>query len=368
MIKMATTSPGTVVSSSHPRKEDLRPFLSTDSVLSLPSSHFHTIGPSRIRLSEASRMCASLSEPCGGTGGSTDLPAGPVEWRHHSRPALQGSLSSSSSEERIGLPPPPRRGQWEGSSFGKSKPAAGAPDLVMDLPVAPLSSSPKDHANLAVSPRLYRCDAHVGPTIQTRGRVSPGTHSPERAAMTAAECFAKQNQSTLKKAAVVTKSLSCSAVGSGGGSSDAQTQTLAPPIKVSTSISTDTPPSLKDGSSSEEELCIKETSPTPSVSAIVKNFDSVIPQIESEQHQQSLTQHSEDVMIEVRAAADMVASDVIVAPSTPKLAARYLKAVAASGGGSGVAVKPQVRVKPTVLKKPSLPPTATDPELSKFSN
>ena len=64
----------------------------------------------------------------------------------------------------------------------------------------------------------------------------------------------------------------------------------------------------------------------------------------------------EGPLVEVRSAAPPHP----ITPNTPKLAARYLQAVAAASGTPPG--KPQVRVKPTVMKKPSVSPADSDTE------
>ncbi|KAK7080091.1 hypothetical protein SK128_021702 [Halocaridina rubra] len=260
-------------------------------------------------------------------------------------PSQSSSLSSSSSEERLNYLPSPRK-FWERRE--KSKPVVGAPDLVMDLPVTPLSSSPKDHNG--ISPRLRRTHLHRESasydSSSSSGGSSPGTQSPD---MTAGEVFAKQNQCTLKKTPAL-KSF-------GGYSSDAQTQTTVP-VKVGLT------PSLSltsQRSTDATELRITETEER--VSSIVRSLDNVMQQLDSEMRSERL-ERAPEVRVEIRSAADK-SSESAMTPSTPKLAARYLQAVAASTGGTTPALKPPIRVKPTVLKKPSLTRSSPDPEPSK---
>ncbi|KAK8742768.1 hypothetical protein OTU49_001666 [Cherax quadricarinatus] len=255
------------------------------------------------------------------------------------RPSQGSSLSSSSSEERLNYSAP--RTFWE--RRGKPKPVAGAPDLVMDLPVTPLSSSPKEQGG--ISPRLRRTHLHRESqsydSSSSSGGSSPGTQSPD---MTAGEVFAKQNQCTLKKTPAL-KSF-C------GYSTDAQTQTIVP-VKVTSSLS------LTQRNIDSTELRITEGEES-SVSSIVRSLDNVMQQLDSEMRSER-TEVSTDVRVEIRSASEKP-QEVTVAPSTPKLAARYLQAVAASTGGSTPALKPPVRVKPSVLKKPSLTRGSPEPE------
>ncbi|XP_076035046.1 SLIT-ROBO Rho GTPase-activating protein 1-like isoform X5 [Oratosquilla oratoria] len=265
-------------------------------------------------------------------------------WERPRRPSQGSQLSSSSSEERLNYSS--NRSFWE--SRTKVKPVAvGAPDLVMDLPVNTLSSSPKEHSGLGTSPKSLRGhDGHSYESSSSSGNSSPGTQSPD---MTAAERFAKQNQCTLKKTPVVKVP--------GGYSADAQTQTVVP-VKVA-SINAD----LTPRSSAPVDLRISEAD-EPTVPSMVRGLDTVTQPVESEQQVERSEQS--EIQVEVRAAADRT-TDVSMAPSTPKLAQRYLQAVAASTGSTTVAVKPQVRVKPTVLKKPNLARSSPEPEANKTS-
>ncbi|XP_066956078.1 SLIT-ROBO Rho GTPase-activating protein 1-like isoform X5 [Macrobrachium rosenbergii] len=276
------------------------------------------------------------------------LVSGGSSWEHRPRcPSQSSSLSSSSSEERLNHSSPSPRTFWERRE--KNKPVVGAPDLVMDLPVTPLSSSPKEHSG--ISPRLRRTHLHRESqsydSSSSSGGSSPGTQSPD---MTAGEVFAKQNQCTLKKTPAL-KSF-------GGYSTDAQTQTVVP-VKVGLTSSL----SMTQRSTDATELRITEAEES-SVSSIVRSLDNVMQQLDSEMRSER-TERSPEVRVEIRSASDKPSVEGPVAPSTPKLAARYLQAVAASTGGSTPGLKPPVRVKPSVLKKPSLTRSSPEPEPSK---
>ncbi|XP_071548706.1 SLIT-ROBO Rho GTPase-activating protein 1-like isoform X4 [Panulirus ornatus] len=271
--------------------------------------------------------------------------AGGNTWEQRFRcPSLGSNLSSSSSEEHLNYSAPTPRTFWE--RRGKAKPVAGAPDLVMDLPVTPLSSSPKEQGG--TSPRLRRThlhrESHSYDSSSSSGGSSPGTQSPD---MTAGEVFAKQNLCTLKKTPAL-KSF-------GGHSTDAQTQTVVP-VKVTSSLS------LTQRTSDAAELRITEAE-EQSMSNIVRSLDTVMQQLDSEMRSER-TEVSPEVQTEIRSSSDKP-QEVTVAPSTPKLAARYLQAVAKSTGGSAPGLKPPVRVKPSVFKKPSLTRGSPEPEPSK---
>ncbi|XP_047735502.1 SLIT-ROBO Rho GTPase-activating protein 1 isoform X3 [Hyalella azteca] len=291
---------------------------------------------------ETTKMVERSSAPAGGgsmvvaTGGDVGSTIVAIETSVHRRPS-HSSLSSSSSDERLNCSS--HRTFREVRTKMK---AVGAPDLVMDLPVSSLSSSPRDQSSstspqssASPSPRARSTSPQYVEVCGADG--STASPSPD---MTAAECFAKQNQSTLKKTPVTkTQTVFLSA----GGSSDAQTQTL---LQAKSSLG-----AIKASSIDVSELKITESDDFKPTSIV---------------HQRSMdvtSRSSESPLVEVRSAAPPHP----VTPNTPRLAARYLQAVAAASGGSPVVAsvvgtKPHVRVKPTVLKKPSL--TEADAERS----
>ncbi|KAK4307148.1 hypothetical protein Pmani_021070, partial [Petrolisthes manimaculis] len=285
--------------------------------------------------------------PATGGGGGGGVSAG--RERH---PSHASSLSSSSSEERLSGPSTSPRNFWERRA--KTKPAIGAPDLVMDLPVTPLSSSPREQGG--VSPRSRRVPRRGSPgydSSSSSGASTPRTTSPD---MTGGEVFAKQSQSTLKKTPAAPRPGSAL-------SSDAQTQTVVP-LKVG--LTSGVAPTRPD----DTELHITEAEEVggAGVSGVVRTLDTVMQQLDSEMRADRSVSgegrvSSREVRVEVRAAADRDSS-VAATPSTPKLTARYLQAVAASTGTSP-GIKPAVRVKPSVLKKPALTPASPEPEHSK---
>lgn len=270
-----------------------------------------------------------------------DRPGGST-WEQRPRRPSQGSNLSSSSSEELNYSAPSPRTFWERRS--KVKPVIGAPDLVMDLPVTPLSSSPKEQGG--TSPRFRRThhlrESQSYESSSSSGGSSPGTQSPD---MTGGEVFAKQNQCTLKKNPAL-KTF-------GGYSTDAQTQTVVP-VKVS--------PLVTQRSADATELRITEAE-EPSVSSIVRSLDNVMQQLDSEMRSDR-TERTSEVRVEIRSASEKT-PEVAVPPSTPKLAARYLQAVAASTGGTTPSLKPQVRAKPVVHKKPSLTRSSPEPDPSK---
>ncbi|KAG0714980.1 Rho GTPase-activating protein 4 [Chionoecetes opilio] len=270
------------------------------------------------------------------------------QWDQRPRCSSQSSnLSSSSSEERLNPSLPSPRTFWERRA--KLKPGAGAPDLVMDLPVTPLSSSPKEHGG--ISPRIRRSHLHRESqsydSSSSSGGSSPGTQSPD---MTAGEVFAKQNLNTLKKTPAL-KTF-------GSYSTDAQTQTFIA-HKLTPSLS------LAQRNTEATELRITETEEPTSVSSIVRGLKPAMPPLESEVRSERKV--SSEVRVEIRSASDRPPEGP--APSTPKLAARYLeavaKSVALSTGGVASGSKPPVRAKPSVLKKPSITRGSPEPEPSK---
>ncbi|KAF2366812.1 SH3 domain [Trinorchestia longiramus] len=275
----------------------------------------------------------------GGDGISSTVVA--IETSSVQRRPSHSSLSSSSSDERLNSSS--HRTFREVRT--KMKPVVvGAPDLVMDLPVSSLSSSPRDQSSSASpspssSPRARSTSPHQGyrsSDVPAVTDVSTGSPSPD---MTAAECFAKQNQSTLKKTPV-TKS---STLLLSQGSSDAQTQTL---LQAKSTLSV-----MKSSSIDVSQLAELK---------ITENED-VKPSIIHQRSMDATSRSSESPLVEVRSAAPPHP----VTPHTPRLAARYLQAVAAASGATPTAAvipKPHVRVKPTVLKKPSVSPNDSDTE------
>ena len=268
-------------------------------------------------------------------------------WEQRPRcPSQSSNLSSSSSEERLNhsshSSPSPRTFLERRT---KLKPAAGAPDLVMDLPVTPLSSSPKEHGG--ISPRIRRPHLHRETqsydSSSSSGGSSPGTQSPD---MTGGEVFAKQNLNTLKKTPAL-KTF-------GSYSTDAQTQTFIA-HKLTPSLS------LAQRNTDAAELRITETEESISVSSIVRALDPAMQPLDSEVRCERKV--SSEVRVEIRPASDRPPEGP--APTTPKLAARYLEAVALSKGGTASGSKPPVRAKPSVLKKPSITRGSPEPEPSK---
>ncbi|KAK8383030.1 hypothetical protein O3P69_011505 [Scylla paramamosain] len=265
------------------------------------------------------------------------------QWEQRPRcPSQSSNLSSSSSEERLNHSSPSPRTFLERRA--KLKPAAGAPDLVMDLPVTPLSSSPKEHGGLTRIRRPYLTrESQSYDSSSSSGGSSPGTQSPD---MTGGEVFAKQNLNTLKKTPAL-KTF-------GSYSTDAQTQTFIA-HKLTPSLS------LAQRNTEATELRITEAEEPVSVSSIVRALDPAMQPVDSEVRSERKV--SSEVRVEIRSASDRPPEGP--APSTPKLAARYLEAVALSTGGTGSASKPRVRAKPSVLKKPSLTRGSPEPEPSK---
>ena len=301
-----------------------------------------TIAHSMLEMREPPPPCLQKSSEVPlSAGGSTVIAIETSASGNHRRP----SLSSSSSDERLNA------STHRTFRDAKVKPI-GAPDLVMDLPVSSLSSSPREHvSSTSVSPssspspspraRSVSPQQYHSLDIPLGAEGSSSTPSPD---MTAAECFAKQNQSTLKKTPV-TKSPS--GILTNTSSTDAQTQTLLQAEKSSLSAMKSTSIDVSQLS----ELKITEGEDTRSEASLrqQRSMDC------------SSSRHSDmdSPLVEVRSAAPPPHP---ITPNTPRLAARYLQAVAAASGSSPreVAPKPQVRVKPTVMKKPSVSPADSD--------
>lgn len=292
----------------------------------------------------------------------------------HKRPSSHSSLSSSSSDERLNT----SSHRTFREMRTKIKPVVvGAPDLVMDLPVSSLSSSPRDHVSSSSSPSsspsLSPCPRPRSSSpqhyhsldIPPAGEDSSSTPSPD---MTAAECFAKQNQSTLKKTPVTKTSTVIIS-----GSTDAQTQTLLQAGKSSLSVMKST--SLDVSQLGELKITegddFRSDHRRPSGAAIMQQLSVDLNRTPTTFVDVSFGQSPGDgnisgsgdgPLVEVRSAA----GPLPITPNTPRLAARYLQAVAAASGtpvsATGVTPKPQVRVKPTVMKKPSISPADSDSE------
>lgn len=272
----------------------------------------------------------------GDLGGSTVVA---IDTTAVQRRPSHSSLSSSSSDERLNS----SSHRTFREVRNKMKPVVvGAPDLVMDLPVSSLSSSPRDHASSASpspssSPRARSTSPHknyaeVPPVTET----ATGSPSPD---MTAAECFAKQNQSTLKKTPVPKTATLIH--------SDAQTQTL---LQAKSALSVMKSSSIDVSQLAELKITENEDAKP---SSIVQQRSVDVSSLRCDT--------TESPLVEVRSAAPPHP----ITPNTPKLAARYLQAVAAASGSPATAAvvpKPQVRVKPTVLKKPSVSPGDSDNE------
>ncbi|XP_045027410.1 SLIT-ROBO Rho GTPase-activating protein 1 isoform X2 [Daphnia magna] len=204
------------------------------------------------------------------------------------------------------------------------------PDLVMDLPPSlPLSSSPKEGDSLVdpASRQRHESESSSGSSNSS----SPG--SPDMT--TAAETFAMQNQSTLKKSTIkqIKKDKADAAVAS---ASAAPTEPTAAVMAVT----------------------VSETPPRPSVKVSVSAYGSAAP-----------------ISTGIRPITPKIANRFphsinLYATPMPVLPVAFaVEANAASGlsPASVDAIRPQLKIKPQVLKKPTLPVSLSSPESSRRS-
>uniref|UniRef100_A0A6A7FXW2 SLIT-ROBO Rho GTPase-activating protein 1-like n=3 Tax=Hirondellea gigas TaxID=1518452 RepID=A0A6A7FXW2_9CRUS len=323
------------------------------------------------KVAERTTSLIPSSDPASGFGGVGGTVVA-IETSGGQRRPSHSSLSSSSSDERLNT----STHRTFREMRTKIKPVVvGAPDLVMDLPVTTLSSSPRDRVSSASpspssspspsprarssSPQQYR-----SLDIPLAGEAASSTPSPD---MTAAECFAKQNQSTLKKTPVTKNSTAVV-----NSSTDAQTQTLLLAGKSSlsgiksTSLDVSQLAELKITESGDhkpsnilQQRSVEIATIGSSRAEAILQRSNAVESGERSTLEVITTGSTDSPLVEVRSAAPPHP----ITPSTPRLAARYLQAVAAaSGSPASVTPKPQVRVKPTVMKKPSLSPAESDTE------
>ena len=203
------------------------------------------------------------------------------------------------------------------------------PDLVMDLPLLG-SSSPKETGNggkkslSAVSLSSLSSSSSSGEeeNSATENVVSPsGPESPDMT--TAAERFAKQNQCTLKK----------NTKASHGVSIDAQTQTMKAATKRSKFAASSGIPATETISNNDSPTDIIKTS-DEKPSGEIKN------------------QSAESELVPIRSPGPQRSSQKMggkFSPSGPLLQPLPLQVGAVSS------FKPQVKVKPQILRKPVLP-------------
>lgn len=209
------------------------------------------------------------------------------------------------------------------------------PDLVMDLPPSlPLSSSPKEGDGL-VDPASRQRHESGSSSSGSSNSSSPG--SPDMT--TAAETFAMQNQNTLKKSTVkqIKKDRADSAVAApapgtlSGAASAAEQQAAAgvsEPAKPPSAVKVNVAPFGSLG-----------TSPAPSSSAAVRPVTT--PKIANR-----FPHH-----------VNLYATPMPVLP--------VAFPAAEAGAASGDPSKPQLKIKPQVLKKPALPQSLNSPETAR---
>lgn len=204
------------------------------------------------------------------------------------------------------------------------------PDLVMDLPPSlPLSSSPKESeilANASAPTDKARERHESGSSSGSASSSSPG--SPDMT--TAAETFAMQNQSTLKKSnikqvkKVVEPAEPTSQISSEQGACSSRPVAAGSSIKVSVS------PYGSSPSTTTTLLASASSAPRPAVTPkLVTRFP----------HQYGTP--------------------------CPVLPVAFAAEAAASPGDPS---RPQVRIKPQVLKKPTLPTSLNSPETARRSS
>lgn len=213
------------------------------------------------------------------------------------------------------------------------------PDLVMDLPPSlPLSSSPKEGDSLVdpASRQRHESDSSSGSSNSS----SPG--SPDMT--TAAETFAMQNQSTLKKSTIkqIKKDKADAAAAAASSSSAVSasttaTETTAIPVMA---------------------VNITEASPRPSVKVSVTAYGSAAP-----------------ISSGMRPITPKIANRFphhinLYATPMPVLPVAFAAEAAAASTTSPSSVdanRPQLKIKPQVLKKPTLPVSLSSPESSRRS-
>lgn len=204
------------------------------------------------------------------------------------------------------------------------------PDLVMDLPPSlPLSSSPKEGDSLVdpASRQRHESESSSGSSNSS----SPG--SPDMT--TAAETFAMQNQSTLKKSTIkqIKKDKADAAVAS---ASAAPTEPTAAVMAVT----------------------VSETPPRSSVKVSVSAYGSAAP-----------------ISTGIRPITPKIANRFphsinLYATPMPVLPVAFAAEANAASGLSPAsvdAIRPQLKIKPQVLKKPTLPVSLSSPESSRRS-
>lgn len=213
------------------------------------------------------------------------------------------------------------------------------PDLVMDLPPSlPLSSSPKEGDTL-VDPANRQRNESGGSSSSSNSSNSSSPSSPDMT--TAAETFAMQNQSTLKKSTIkqIKKDRADAAAASASGSVATTTDHVkATPVTPVTSVESARPTSSVKVSVSAYG--------SASVSTPVSNLRPVTPKIANR-----FPHH-----------INLYATPMPVLP-----VAFAAEAAAAAGLSPADPSRPQLKIKPQVLKKPTIPASLSSPESSRRS-
>lgn len=201
------------------------------------------------------------------------------------------------------------------------------PDLVMDLPPSlPLSSSPKEGDSL-VDPAISRQRHESGSSSSSSNSSSPG--SPDMT--TAAETFAMQNQSTLKKSTIkqMKKDKAATTDAAATAVPAAAEHVVAPPI-----------------------VTVSEA-PRPPVKVNVSAYGS------------SSSSSSSGIRPVTPKIANRFPHHInLYATPMPVLPVAFAAEAAAAGASPD---RPQLKIKPQVLKKPSLPASLSSPESSRRS-
>ncbi|XP_059352259.1 SLIT-ROBO Rho GTPase-activating protein 1-like isoform X3 [Daphnia carinata] len=204
------------------------------------------------------------------------------------------------------------------------------PDLVMDLPPSlPLSSSPKEGETLVDPATRQRHESESSSS-------SSNSSSPSSPDMTtAAETFAMQNQSTLKKSTIkqIKKDRADAAVAS---ASAAPTEPTAAVMAVE----------------------ITETPPRPSVKVSVSTYGSASP------ISTGIRPITPKIANRFPHSINLYATPM---PVLPVAFAAEANVASAMSPGSVDAIRPQLKIKPQVLKKPTLPVSLSSPESSRRS-
>lgn len=217
------------------------------------------------------------------------------------------------------------------------------PDLVMDLPPSlPLSSSPKDGDTL-VDPATRQRHESGSSTSSSNSSSSPS--SPDM--QTAAETFAMQNQSTLKKSTIkqIKKDKAEAAAVAVPSTSGAVTKDHVAAKPISTATPT-----------------VEPTRPLSSVRVSVSTYgsSSISTPLPS-----AIRPVTPKIATRFPHHINLYATPMPVLPVA--FAAEAAAAAAAASAPGGSVDRPQLKMKPQVLKKPTLPASLSSPETSRRS-